>query len=141
MVIVSHAGIADARARSVAVDELVAPLLASLPPRVAAVALGAYGRRELTPHAEVELLLLHTGDLGSQQVTEQVWYPLWERKLHLDPAQRTIHEVQTEARQSLAITLRLFDARFVAGDKSLFEALKPPALKRDRPALRLRLTP
>src|SRR5207248_4719690 len=97
MLSVSRAGIADARARSVAVDELVAPLLASLPPRVAAVALGGYGRRELTPHGDVELLLLHDQDLSSQQVTERVWYPLWERKLHLDPALRTVQEVQAEA--------------------------------------------
>src|SRR4051795_10219805 len=100
MLSVSRAGIADARARSGAVDELVAPLLASLPPRVAAVALGGYGRQELTPHADIELLLLHDGELSSQQVTERVWYPLWEQQLHLDPAQRTIHEVHAEARQS-----------------------------------------
>jgi UTP:GlnB (protein PII) uridylyltransferase len=52
-----------------------------------------------------------------------------------------VHEVQTEAKQSLAITLRLFDARFVAGDKALFDTLKAAPLKRDKPALRLRLLP
>src|SRR5207302_581486 len=97
--------------------------------------------RELTPHGDVELLLLYDQDLSSKQVTERVWYPLWERKLHLVPALRTVQEVQAEARRSLAITLRLFDARFVAGDAALFDSLKAAPLKRDKPALRLRLLP
>ena len=53
---------------------------------VAAVALGSYGRQELTPAADVELLVLHAGGLSHRPRTEAFWFPLFERKLHLEPA-------------------------------------------------------
>src|SRR3954452_25012268 len=122
---VTRAAIHAAQTRSVAVDELVAPLLAPLAASGSAVAmaLGSYGRQELTPHAEIELLVVHTGHLQAQYVTEQVWYPLWDRKLRLEPGLKSFEQCVDESRHSLAATLRFFDARFVAGDKHLFDQL------------------
>jgi [protein-PII] uridylyltransferase len=124
----------------------VAPLLAALPGigRVAAVALGAYGRQELTPATDVELLVLHTDGMSSQLVTEIVWYPLWERKLHLEPVLRTVDECAAEVRQSRSATLGVLDARFVAGDRSLYDELAQRAiapLRHDRSGLQRRLAP
>ena len=119
-------GIRAARARSVAVDELVAQLLAALPGqgRVAAVALGAYGRHELTPAADVELLVLHAGGLSTPAATEALWFPLFERKLQLEPLLRTVDEAVAEIRQSVGSTMSALDARFVAGDRALFDELE-----------------
>jgi len=130
----------------VAVDELVAPLVAPLASNgaAAAVALGSYGRQELTPHGEIELLVLHTGQLQPQHVTEAVWYPLWDRKLRLEPELKSLEQCVAESRVSLAAIVRYFDARLVAGEAALFGELlqKTTArLRRDRPALRQRLEP
>ena len=132
-------GIRAAQARSVAVDELVAQLLATLPSagRVAAVALGSYGRQELTSAADVELLVLHAGGLSAPTATEALWFPLFERKLHLEPQLKTVVEASAEIRQSLASSLSALDARFVAGDRGLFDELEQRgvgSLRRDRVA-------
>jgi [protein-PII] uridylyltransferase len=130
----------------VAVDELVAPLVAPLVASgsAAAIALGGYGRQELTPHGEIELLLLHTGQLQTQQVTEAVWYPLWDRQLRLEPTLKSLEQCLAESRASLAVTLRFFDARLIGGDAALFNQLVRQTtgrLRRDRPALRQHLEP
>lgn len=143
---VTGAAIRAARARSAAVDELVAPLLEPLATHggVAAVALGSYGRQWLTPHGDVELLVVHTGTLDSQVVTSTLWYPLWDRNIRLEPLLKTVDQVVHEARLSFAAALRLFDARLVAGDAALLEQVLEQAtatLRRDRPALRQRLAP
>ena len=143
---VTRAGIRAARARSVAIDELVAPLIAALagPGRVAAVALGTYGRQELTPAAEAELLVLHDGSLSTERVTQAIWYPLFERTGHLEPALRTVDECAAEMQRSFSAVLSLFDARLVAGDPGLLDDLfqrTTAPLRHDRVALRRRLAP
>src|SRR4051794_16810628 len=96
---VTRAGIEAASARSLALDSLVAPLITALASqgRVAAVALGAYGRKELTPATEAELLVLHDGRLSIFGVTQAIWYPLFEHTTHLEPALRTVDECLAEA--------------------------------------------
>src|SRR5919201_3604501 len=108
---VTRAALEAARTRSVAVDELVAPLVAPLAASgpMAAIALGSYGRQELTPHGEVELLVVHAGQLQAQPVTESVWYPLWDRQLRLEPALKTVDQCVAESRTTLAATLHYFD--------------------------------
>jgi [protein-PII] uridylyltransferase len=139
-------GIRAARARSVAVDELVASLIAALggEGRAAAVALGSYGRQQLTPASEIELLVLHDGGLTSQQVTEAVWYPLFERKLQLEPALRSVAEYTREVQHSTVGLLSLLDARLIAGERSLFDELAQNTtapLRHDRVGLRRRVAP
>jgi len=144
--VTTRAGIRAARARSVAVDELVAPLIAALAgqARVAAVALGAYGRQELTPAAEAELLVLHDGTLSTERATQAVWYPLFERTVNLEPALRTVDECVADAGRSIGALLSLFDVRLVAGDPDLLEALEHRTIapiRHDRRGLRRRLGP
>jgi len=80
-------GIGAARARADRVDSLISELstrLSAVSDSVALVALGAYGRRELTPRTEVELLFLYQGELSSRWVTEVVCYPLWEHEVRVE---------------------------------------------------------
>lgn len=128
--------------REAADRALAEQLAASGVEGVAAVAIGAYGRGDLTPHAELQVLFVHTGDLSTRVATEVVCYPLWSRGLTVEPTVRTPAQCAAEARRSLALTMSLLDARFVAGDRGLFQqvardVLEP--LRRDRKQLRSRL--
>jgi [protein-PII] uridylyltransferase len=138
-------GIEAARERSTHLDqriaELSAPIIAASE-AVAVVALGAYGRRELTPRTEVELLFLHQGELDTAQVSEVVCYPLWEDSLHVEPTVRTLAECAADARRSLQAATSFFDARFITGAASAYQDLVRQVIqpwRRDRERLRHRL--
>ncbi len=108
---------------------------------VACVALGAYGRQQLTGLSEVELLFLHAGGLSTVDVTQTICYPLWEQAVRVEPFVRTVDECAGDARRSWAATERLLDARLVAGDPALFAGLQArlQPVRRDREHLRHRL--
>lgn len=135
-------GIGSAARRTRHVDALVSSLADRLPAGVALVALGAYGRNQLTPRCEVELLFLHPGGLSSAQVSQAICYPLWEQAIPVEPIVRTPEECAADARRSWAAMSGLLDARHVAGDLALFEELQAHTIqpiRRDRDGLRHRL--
>jgi [protein-PII] uridylyltransferase len=138
-------GIAAAQERSDRLDVRIAQLSASLTSQsdaIAVVALGAYGRRELTPRTEIELLFLHTGELTTPRVSEVVCYPLWEDNLRIEPTVRTLAEAAVDARRSLLAATSFFDARFIHGAPSAFDSLTRQVVqpwRRDRERLRARL--
>jgi [protein-PII] uridylyltransferase len=134
-----------ARERSAAVDSLVAGLLAELTPEsgpLSLVALGAYGRQELTPRAEVELLFLHAPGVSVPAMAEAVWSPLSHRTLRIEPILRTLNECVAEAGHSFSAATRFLNARLIAGDigpyADLVRRIAQP-LRRDQPRLRRRL--
>jgi [protein-PII] uridylyltransferase len=120
---------------------LVGKLARRLAGRIAVVALGAYGRGQLTPRAEIELLCLHDGVLTAAEVTQTLAYPMWERGIHVDPLTRTPDECAADARRSWTALSRLLDARLIAGDTALFAQLSASIqpFRRDRGRLRHRL--
>ncbi|MCA1646321.1 MAG: hypothetical protein LC797_12980 [Chloroflexi bacterium] len=138
-------GIAVARQRSDLLDQRVAELstrLAAGSDSVAVVALGAYGRRELTARGDVELLFLHQGELAIPHVTEVVCYPLWEDNLRAEPVVRTLPECVVDVRRSWLAATSLFDARFITGARPQFDQLVRQVIqpwRRDRGRLRARL--
>jgi [protein-PII] uridylyltransferase len=123
------------------VDALVGRLAGGLAGRAAIVALSGYGRGQLTPRSEVELLFLHRGGMSNAEVTQIICYPLWEQAVHVEPFVRTLEECSTDARRSWAATSRFLDARFLAGDQDLFDELQArmQPIRRDRDGLRHRL--
>src|SRR5438105_1909542 len=107
-------GLSAAAARSDAADLALREHLQRLPSTVgpvALVALGAYGRRELTPRADLEVLFLHAGTLTLQEATERVCYPLWELHFGVEPLVRTLAACAADARRSPGLTMSLLDAR------------------------------
>ncbi len=83
----------------------------------ALVAVGGYGRREMSPGSDLDLLLIHNG--GIDGVAEAIWYPVWDAKLKLDHSVRTISEARRLAASDLKVVLGLLDSRTVAGDDEL----------------------
>jgi [protein-PII] uridylyltransferase len=106
---------------------------------VALVAVGGYGRRELLPRSDLDLLLLHDGREGIAAIADQIWYPVWDSGVHLDHAVRTVPQARRVARGDLKVALGLLSARHVAGDAELTERLRAGALTDWREAAPTRL--
>lgn len=109
------------------------------PARVALVAVGGYGRAELAPGSDLDLLLLHSGDEDVTALAERVWYPVWDSGVRLDHSVRTFEEARRLAGKDLAVLLGLLDARLVAGDPGLAGRLRSTVLADWRAAARGRL--
>ncbi|MCD2464143.1 [protein-PII] uridylyltransferase [Streptomyces sp. MBT42] len=113
-------------------DWLAALFAAAAPPRgVALVAVGGYGRAELSPRSDLDLLLLHDGSADKAAIAalaDRLWYPVWDLGLALDHSVRTAAEARATAAEDLKVHLGLLDARPVAGDHGLVAALRTTVL-------------
>jgi len=90
------------------------------------VAVGGYGRGMLAPASDVDLLFLLPKKPGAavQKVVEALLYVLWDLKLKVGHATRTVDECLEQARADMTIRTTLLEARLVTGDKKLFEKLQ-----------------
>ncbi|QCX79409.1 Bifunctional uridylyltransferase/uridylyl-removing enzyme [Streptomyces sp. YIM 121038] len=97
----------------------------------ALVAVGGYGRGELSPRSDLDLLLLHDGSAepgALAALADRIWYPVWDLGLSLDHSVRTPAEARRTAADDLKVQLGLLDARHVAGDLGLTTALRTTIL-------------
>ncbi|MFE7125613.1 [protein-PII] uridylyltransferase, partial [Streptomyces sp. NPDC057617] len=97
----------------------------------ALVAVGGYGRGELSPRSDLDLLLLHDGKAGPGAIAalaDRIWYPVWDLGLALDHSVRTPAEVRKTAAEDLKVQLGLLDARHVAGDLGLITGVRTAVL-------------
>jgi [protein-PII] uridylyltransferase len=87
---------------------------------VALVAVGGYGREELSPYSDLDVMLVHVeGYPRVDELAAQIWYPLWDSRARLDHSVRTVAESQQAAAADVRVALGLLDARHVAGDRLL----------------------
>lgn len=97
----------------------------------ALVAVGGYGRGELSPRSDLDLLLLHDGSADAAALAalaDAVWYPVWDLGLALDHSVRTPGEARKTAGEDLKVQLGLLDARPVAGNLGLVASLRTAIL-------------
>ncbi|MGC5535854.1 [protein-PII] uridylyltransferase [Streptomyces sp. SR-10] len=97
----------------------------------ALVAVGGYGRGELSPRSDLDLLLLHDGSADAAALAalaDSIWYPVWDLGLALDHSVRTPGEARKTAGEDLKVQLGLLDARPVAGDLGLVASLRTAIL-------------
>ncbi|MDY7104421.1 MAG: [protein-PII] uridylyltransferase [Actinomycetota bacterium] len=103
------------------------------PTGVALVAVGGYGRRELSGQSDLDLILLHEpGHIGGAELEElatKVWYPIWDQGVKLGHAVRTVDGALDLARDDVETATSLLDVRLVAGDAALAAALADAAAK------------
>ncbi|MGH9064220.1 MAG: hypothetical protein ACRD0L_09675 [Acidimicrobiales bacterium] len=111
-------GLDLARAHAGLVDAWLSGLLGE-EPGVALVAVGGYGRRQLFPAGDLDLVLVHGGRRDVGAVADRLWYPVWDAHLPLDHSVRTVKEALAVARADIRAALGLLDARHVAGDPAL----------------------
>jgi len=108
-------------------------------PGVALVAVGGYGRKEMLPGSDLDVLLLHDGREGIAKIADRIWYPVWDSGARLDHAVRTVPQARRVARNDLKVALGLLNARHIAGDPDLTTRLREGALEDWRGNARTRL--
>jgi [protein-PII] uridylyltransferase len=102
------------------------PRLGARPgPQVGVVAVGGYGRGELSPHSDIDLLFLMAkkGDAKSEKVVQYILYLLWDMGLKVGHSTRTVKECIKEAKADLTIRTAILEARWLWGDQAEFSEL------------------
>lgn len=118
---IGHGGHDVCAALTESLDRAVSGL-ASPTERTAVVALGGYGRGELSPYSDVDLMLLHEGDDVSDLAAD-LFRPLWDAKLQVGHSVRTVREAAEAAKERFDTHTALLTARLVAGSEELFAKL------------------
>jgi [protein-PII] uridylyltransferase len=120
------------RAHSGFVDDLVGSLVRLIatdlaretlaPTPFVVVALGGYGRGELHPSSDIDLMVVHDGELSPyvQRVTQELLYTLWDLGLQLGHSLRSLDDCVAMARTDLPSRTSMQEARLVAGERRLF---------------------
>jgi len=104
------------------------------------VAVGGYGRGEMSLGSDLDLLLLHQEGVSAfAEVASSVWYPIWDSGIALDHSVRTVVQAQDLARSDYKVVLGLLDARPIAGNGSLATDLRSRVLADWRAGARQRL--
>ncbi|HEX4292535.1 MAG TPA: [protein-PII] uridylyltransferase [Rhizomicrobium sp.] len=134
----SLAGLAAARALSAIQDALIQVLYdfatkhfyyAQNPTsaeHLSIVATGGYGRGELAPGSDIDLLFVHPAKRNAwcESVIEFTLHMLWDLGLKVGHAARTLAECSRLAKSDSTIRTALLEARYVAGDRKLFEEMR-----------------
>ncbi len=105
----------------------------------ALVAVGGYGRAELAPYSDLDVVLVSDEGVDVRSVAEQVWYPLWDSGAKLDHSVRTLPEMLSAAEGDLKVALGLLDVRHLAGDPAITMNLRTTMLAHWRRGARDRL--
>ena len=107
-----------------AVDDAKREGLAPSP--VVLVALGGYGRGELHPLSDLDLMLIYDGEMGPyvQRVTQGLLYALWDMGLQVGHAVRSLPDCLAMARTDFPSRTSMQQARFLVGDRRLFNRFR-----------------
>ncbi len=91
---------------------------------MAVVAVGGYGRGTLAQGSDIDLLFLfpHKQTGWGESVVESILYPLWDLKLKVGYSTRSMDDCIREARGDMTIRTALLEARFICGERALFDA-------------------
>ncbi|MHB9880591.1 [protein-PII] uridylyltransferase [Pacificimonas sp. ICDLI1SI03] len=91
--------------------------------RLLVCAVGGYGRREMAPYSDVDLLFLTGKKLTAwgEQVIEAVLYTLWDLGWKVGHATRSLSELVRLSREDITIRTAMLEARFLWGDQALYD--------------------
>ncbi len=89
---------------------------------IAIIALGGYGRHELYPFSDIDLLLLHDKKAGKKikETAEAILYPLWDSGFEVGHSVRTIKDALSFAKEDFIFKVALLDTRLLCGSNVLF---------------------
>ncbi|WP_343080962.1 [protein-PII] uridylyltransferase [Ostreiculturibacter nitratireducens] len=94
--------------------------------RLSVLAVGGYGRAEMAPQSDVDLLFLTPWKITpwAESVIESMLYILWDLKLKVGHSSRTVGDCLRLGREDMTIRTALLEHRFVAGDAELASELR-----------------
>ena len=125
-------GMAFCRAYAREADDWLAALaeraVGDNPRSLALLAVGGYGRGELCPYSDLDVVLVHDGLRNVGTVADAIWYPVWDQGVHLDHSVRKPAEVLAAAENDLRVALGLLDARLVWGEARVADPLLAEAV-------------
>ena len=99
---------------------------AALPPGTALVGVGGYGRGELFPYSDIDLLILleQAPDAPTTEKLEELVQLLWDLGLEIGHSIRTVDECLSESKADITVQTSLLEARLVCGNEALFTQLQ-----------------
>jgi len=133
-------GVKVARMRSKLIDALLTKLFAHClniyrrshedsEITVALIALGGYGRTELAPFSDIDLMFLYPTGIKAKKIrdlqqtmTDEILYILWDLGLKVGHSSRSVEEAFAEARSDIQTMTALLEARFITGDEHLYRS-------------------
>lgn len=134
-------GLEVCQARAAIIDVLIENLfLAALnlyttkygeiPCKMAVLATGGYGRRELNPHSDIDIMFLYPDGITGktlenfqQVLAEEILYPLWDLGLKLGHASRNPKEAIIESKKEIQTKNAILESRIICGSDNLFKKL------------------
>jgi [protein-PII] uridylyltransferase len=102
------------------------------PQEVAIAAVGGYGRGELSPGSDLDILIIHSGTIDEKALSglvNKILYPLWDKNIKVDHSVRTRSEIRDVAETDLKVAMGLLDIRLVCGNPDLVAAVQMDALE------------
>ncbi|MHB1021442.1 MAG: [protein-PII] uridylyltransferase [Acidobacteriaceae bacterium] len=114
---------------------------------IAVIAVGGYGRKQLFPCSDLDLLFLHDGSRPEKELKDsirRICQEMWDCGIRVSPQTRTLAECDRFDGENAEFTLSLLDHRFLIGDAALYTRLTndllPKLLQREGLTLTARLT-
>jgi [protein-PII] uridylyltransferase len=101
-------------------------LFSNISQSVSLLSVGGYGRGELHPGSDIDLLILlkEAENNQTKEALEKLVMLLWDSKLEIGHSVRTVEECVAEAEKDITVTTNIMESRLVAGDATLFEEMK-----------------
>ena len=139
-------GLEVCRSRSTVMDVLIRHLWEEIqrvypaigkPPKIALVAFGGYGRGELNPFSDIDLMFLHEANLEAEgpafkilgEWTSSLLYTLWDIGLKVGHAVRTVDDCVSVANGDMQAKTALIEARLITGDPTLHSQLQKAVVR------------
>lgn len=116
-------------ARTSLVDEIVRERWNWMPPGAALAAVGGYGRAELFPCSDIDLLILTRDEAFQTAIKEplsMLLRDLWDKGLRISQSVHTPQDCNRIDNTNAELSVSLLDRRFLAGDEALFRMIKDP---------------
>ena len=138
-------GTRERRTRSNEGDLLLSTLFndsSANPDEVAIAAVGGFGRGELSPGSDLDIVIIHNGSIAEKELSDlvnKILYPLWDKNVKIDHSVRTRSEMRDAADSDLKVALGLLDIRLVCGNPDLVAAVQVDALESWRKKSKSRL--
>nr|MBI1231028.1 [protein-PII] uridylyltransferase [Cytophagales bacterium] len=140
-------GLEGCRLRARMIDRLLTEVVTILPEAqgcelselpICITAVGGYGREELNPFSDIDILILHPPQLLNQgkpsemltSISNGILYKLWDSGLKVGHAVRTVDQCVLQAKENMQSLTGLLEARFIVGDIRLFNQLEALILKK-----------
>lgn len=102
-----------------------------LPCKMAVLATGGYGRRELNPHSDIDIMFLYPEKISGKNfdkfqevLAEEILYPLWDLGWKVGHASRNAKEAIEEAKSEVQSKNAILESRIICGSDPLYEDMQ-----------------